>query len=70
LALVDIDRHILVEIITLCKQVRKSEEILDKHWKILNDCRAKQEALLTHLVSCVEQADTKKGLETFRKKEK
>ncbi len=64
MAIIDVDRHILLEIIDLDRKIRVSEEILNKHWKIISDSRAKQEALLTHLVSCVKEADTHKGLET------
>lgn len=67
MALIDIDRHILLEIVSLGEKIRESEEMLSKHWKIISDCIAKQEALLIHLVSYVKEIDTNRGLETKNK---
>jgi hypothetical protein len=46
MALIDVDRHILSEIVTLHERIRKDLREFDKHWSDIIQVRDKTDALL------------------------
>ena len=71
MALLDIDRHILMEIANCLNSIKNSVISYDKatvaanvEFQIIRENLSKTEALISHLVSYVKEIDTQKGQET------
>ena len=64
---IDIDVHILSEIIRNHKEVHKQIDIADKAMVKLREMIARNEALYMHLDGEIEEINTGKGMETKNK---
>ena len=56
------------ELLKIRNKIFKATNAFNKLIIDMDDCLSKEEALIIHLVSLVEDIDTKRGLETVRKK--
>lgn len=63
MALVDVDRHILAEIVDLHKRTGRCIRCVNKAWHELEGLHAEMRGLIMHLINRIESVDTQNGKE-------